>query len=52
MFAGKDELLIFKLWQDEALLSGWKQQLDRDTETLKSQSNIVSIRSVSCQDLL
>ncbi|GJW20825.1 ATPase [Tanacetum coccineum] len=30
--------------QDEALLSDWKQQLDRDTETLKSQSNIVSIR--------
>nr|XP_043637759.1 uncharacterized protein LOC122608730 isoform X2 [Erigeron canadensis] len=32
--------------QDEALLSEWKQQLDRDTETLKSQSNIVSIRAV------
>ncbi|KAI3741802.1 hypothetical protein L1987_59480 [Smallanthus sonchifolius] len=29
--------------QDEALLSDWKQLLDRDTETLKSQSNIVSI---------
>nr|GEU69604.1 ATPase, AAA-type, core [Tanacetum cinerariifolium] len=32
--------------QDEALLSDWKQQIDRDTETLKSQSNIVSIRKV------
>ncbi|PWA52651.1 ATPase, AAA-type, core [Artemisia annua] len=32
--------------QDEALLSDWKQQLERDTETLKSQSNIVSIRKV------
>ncbi|KAL8232797.1 hypothetical protein R6Q57_002575 [Mikania cordata] len=32
--------------QDELLLSDWKQQLDRDTETLKSQSNIVSIRAV------
>ncbi|KAL4558852.1 hypothetical protein LXL04_037056 [Taraxacum kok-saghyz] len=32
--------------QDELLLSDWKQQLDRDIETLKSQSNIVSIRSV------
>lgn len=33
--------------QDELLLSDWKQQLDRDIETLKSQSNIVSIRAVS-----
>ncbi|XP_024981027.1 uncharacterized protein LOC112517888 isoform X1 [Cynara cardunculus var. scolymus] len=32
--------------QDELLLSDWKQQLDRDIETLKSQSNIISIRSV------
>ncbi|KAJ9543045.1 hypothetical protein OSB04_022752 [Centaurea solstitialis] len=32
--------------QDELLLSDWKQQLDRDIETLKSQSNIVSIRAV------
>lgn len=36
-----------KLWQDENLLSDWKLQLDRDAETLKSQSNIISIRSVS-----
>ncbi|KAL0283892.1 UNVERIFIED_CONTAM: hypothetical protein Sradi_7214000, partial [Sesamum radiatum] len=32
--------------QDEAVLVDWKQKLDRDTETLKSQSNIGSIRSV------
>ncbi|KAL0284925.1 UNVERIFIED_CONTAM: hypothetical protein Sradi_7186300, partial [Sesamum radiatum] len=31
--------------QDEAVLVDWKQKLDRDTETLKSQSNIGSIRS-------
>ncbi|KAL3531455.1 hypothetical protein ACH5RR_010777 [Cinchona calisaya] len=43
--------------QDEALLADWKQQLDRDIETLKSQSNIVSIRTVltrigiECPDL-
>lgn len=38
---------ILELWQDENLLSDWKLQLDRDVETLKSQSNIISIRSVS-----
>ncbi|KAL3517453.1 hypothetical protein ACH5RR_020042 [Cinchona calisaya] len=32
--------------QDEEMLSDWKQQLDHDIETLKSQSNIVSIRTV------
>lgn len=32
--------------QDENLLLEWKQKLERDTETLKAQSNIVSIRSV------
>ncbi|PSS14671.1 Spastin like [Actinidia chinensis var. chinensis] len=43
--------------QDENLLLDWKLQLDRDIETLKSQSNIVSIRSVlnrngvECPDL-
>ncbi|KAI3749241.1 hypothetical protein L2E82_19848 [Cichorium intybus] len=43
--------------QDELLLSDWKQQLDRDIETLKSQSNIISIRAVlsrvglDCSDL-
>ncbi|KAJ8769881.1 hypothetical protein K2173_008963 [Erythroxylum novogranatense] len=30
--------------QDEALLLGLKQQLERDVETLKAQANIVSIR--------
>ncbi|XP_043719812.1 uncharacterized protein LOC122667554 [Telopea speciosissima] len=43
--------------QDEALLLDWKQKLDRDVETLKAQSNIVSIHSVlnrnrlKCPDL-
>ncbi|MCD9639952.1 hypothetical protein HAX54_024949 [Datura stramonium] len=43
--------------QDETLLSDWKQQLDRDMETMKSQSNIASIRNVlnririNCVDL-
>ncbi|KAL6978406.1 hypothetical protein U1Q18_020073 [Sarracenia purpurea var. burkii] len=43
--------------QEEDLLSDWKLQLDRDIETLKSQSNIISIRSVlnrnglECPDL-
>ncbi|GFQ05709.1 ATPase family aaa domain-containing protein 1 [Phtheirospermum japonicum] len=32
--------------QDETELVDWKQQLDRDVETMKSQSNICSIRSV------
>jgi hypothetical protein len=34
-------------FQDEALLTSWKQQLDRDVETLKAKSNIGSIRAVS-----
>ncbi|PON96572.1 Spastin [Trema orientale] len=38
--------VVIQLPQDEALLSDWKQQLERDVETLKAQSNIVSIRSV------
>ncbi|XP_073140269.1 uncharacterized protein [Henckelia pumila] len=43
--------------QDENVLSDWKQHLDRDIETMKSQSNIASIDSVlnrvglSCPDL-
>ncbi|XP_016464729.1 uncharacterized protein LOC107787644 isoform X1 [Nicotiana tabacum] len=43
--------------QDETLLSDWKQQLDRDMETMKSQANIASIRNVlnririDCPDL-
>ncbi|KAG9444556.1 hypothetical protein H6P81_015896 [Aristolochia fimbriata] len=35
-----------QLPQDEALLSDWKQQLDRDVETLKAKSNILNIRAV------
>ncbi|KAM7501228.1 hypothetical protein LguiB_000132 [Lonicera macranthoides] len=38
--------ITIQMPQDEVLLSDWKQQLDRDVETLKSQANIVSIRSV------
>ncbi|KAH0634992.1 uncharacterized protein LOC125870266 isoform X1 [Solanum stenotomum] len=43
--------------QDETLLSDWKQKLDRDMESMKSQSNIASIRNVlnrikiNCDDL-
>ncbi|KAM1395622.1 hypothetical protein FF1_031386 [Malus domestica] len=49
--------VTIQLPQDEALLSDWKQQLERDGETLKAQSNIVTIRSVlnrvavDCPDL-
>uniref|UniRef100_A0A2P2MTQ0 AAA+ ATPase domain-containing protein n=2 Tax=Rhizophora mucronata TaxID=61149 RepID=A0A2P2MTQ0_RHIMU len=32
--------------QEETLLLDWKQQLERDIETLKAQANIVNIRSV------
>lgn len=38
--------VTIQLPQDEALLLDWKQQLERDIETLKAQSNIISIRSV------
>ncbi|XWS46676.1 hypothetical protein CRYUN_Cryun14cG0088200 [Craigia yunnanensis] len=38
--------VTIQLPQDEALLLDWKQQLEHDIETLKAQSNIVSIRSV------
>lgn len=37
--------------QDEVQLLDWKQQLDRDVETLKAKSNICNIRSVSCNCL-
>ncbi|TKY52533.1 ATPase family AAA domain-containing protein 1 [Spatholobus suberectus] len=49
--------VTIQLPQDEALLSEWKQQLDRDIETMKAQSNVVSIRIVlnriglDCPDL-
>ncbi|KAL3849768.1 hypothetical protein ACJIZ3_011650 [Penstemon smallii] len=43
--------------QDETVLLDWKQQMDRDIETMKSQSNTCSIRSIlnrnclDCPDL-
>ncbi|CAN4098235.1 unnamed protein product [Withania somnifera] len=49
--------VTIQLPQDEALLAEWKQQLERDIETLKSQSNIVSFHNVlnrigiDCPDL-
>ncbi|GKV04899.1 hypothetical protein SLEP1_g16992 [Rubroshorea leprosula] len=49
--------VAIQLPQDEVLLSDWKQHLERDMETLKAQSNVVSIRSVlnrnglDCPDL-
>jgi len=36
-----------KLLQDEGLLSDWKKQLERDIETMKAQSNIGGVRTVS-----
>ncbi|CAM0874128.1 unnamed protein product [Alopecurus aequalis] len=49
--------ISIQLPQDEALLTSWKQQLDRDVETLKAKSNISSIRTflsrsaIECNDL-
>ncbi|CAI0424844.1 unnamed protein product [Linum tenue] len=49
--------VTIQLPQEEALLLDWKQQLDRDIETLKAQANIITIRSVlarvglQCPDL-
>ncbi|XP_073223746.1 uncharacterized protein [Cicer arietinum] len=49
--------VTIQLPQDETLLSDWKQQLDRDIETMKAHANVVSIRSVlnriglDCSDL-
>ncbi|XP_038972217.1 uncharacterized protein LOC103715088 [Phoenix dactylifera] len=49
--------LSIQLPQDEAQLLDWKEQLDRDVETLKAKSNILSIRSflsrngLDCNDL-
>ncbi|CAN6373382.1 unnamed protein product [Urochloa humidicola] len=49
--------ISIQLPQDEALLTDWKQQLDRDVETLKAKSNVGSIRSflnrngIECNDL-
>ncbi|WCJ21355.1 P-loop containing nucleoside triphosphate hydrolases superfamily protein [Euphorbia peplus] len=38
--------VTIQLPQDEVVLLEWKQQLERDIETMKAQANIVSIRSV------
>ncbi|XP_031475405.1 uncharacterized protein LOC116247374 isoform X2 [Nymphaea colorata] len=49
--------ITIQLPQDEALLVDWKQQLDRDVETLKAKGNLVHICSVltrnnlECNDL-
>ncbi|XP_066337616.1 uncharacterized protein [Miscanthus floridulus] len=49
--------ILIQLPQDEALLTDWKQQLDRDVETLKAKSNLGSIRmflsrnGIECNDL-
>jgi SpoVK/Ycf46/Vps4 family AAA+-type ATPase len=49
--------ISIQLPQDEALLTDWKQQLDRDVETLKAKSNLGSIRTflnrigMECNDL-
>ncbi|KAL4383877.1 hypothetical protein GQ457_15G021800 [Hibiscus cannabinus] len=42
--------VTIQLPQDEALLLDWKQQMKRDIETLKTQSNIVNIRAVLHQN--
>ncbi|XP_020099700.1 uncharacterized protein LOC109718093 isoform X2 [Ananas comosus] len=49
--------ISIQLPQDEVQLLDWKQQLDRDVETLKAKSNICNIRSflnrigMDCNDL-
>ncbi|CDY18018.1 BnaC03g30900D [Brassica napus] len=44
--------ISIQLPQDEALLSDWKEKLDRDTELLKVQANITSILSVLTKNRL
>ncbi|KAJ0235702.1 AAA-type ATPase family protein [Hirschfeldia incana] len=49
--------VAIQLPEDEALLMEWKEKLERDTEILKAQANITSIRAVlsksrlGCPDL-
>ncbi|ESW27532.1 hypothetical protein PHAVU_003G210300 [Phaseolus vulgaris] len=38
--------IIIHMPQDEALLASWKQQLDRDVETLKIKGNLHHLRAV------
>ncbi|WZZ11835.1 hypothetical protein YC2023_104924 [Brassica napus] len=44
--------VAIQLPQDEALLSDWKEKLDRDTELLKVQANITSILGVLTKNRL
>ncbi|KAG5094381.1 hypothetical protein JHK84_049969 [Glycine max] len=44
--------VTIQLPQDEALLSDWKQQLERDIETMKVQSNIVSVCTIDRASML
>ncbi|KAJ4905431.1 AAA-type ATPase family protein [Raphanus sativus] len=44
--------VAIQLPQDEALLSDWKEKLDRDTELLKVQANISSILAVLTKNRL
>ncbi|XP_010542857.1 PREDICTED: uncharacterized protein LOC104815931 isoform X1 [Tarenaya hassleriana] len=44
--------VAIQLPQDEALLLEWKEKLERDTEILKSQANITSIRVVLSRNRL
>ncbi|WOL18573.1 hypothetical protein Cni_G27370 [Canna indica] len=49
--------VMIQLPQDETQLTEWKQQLDRDVETLKAKSNLLSTRTflnrcgLGCNDL-
>ncbi|KAL5713026.1 hypothetical protein ACHQM5_015143 [Ranunculus cassubicifolius] len=49
--------VTIQLPQDEALMRDWKQQLDRDVETLKAKSNLTCLRTIlnrsglECADL-
>ncbi|KAF3330268.1 Spastin [Carex littledalei] len=49
--------ITIQLPQDEAQLTDWKQQLDRDVETLKAKANVGNIRAflnrcgMDCNDL-
>ncbi|XLT28332.1 hypothetical protein HN873_059624, partial [Arachis hypogaea] len=39
------EEYVTSFWVDETLLSDWKQQLEHEVETMKAQSNVVSIHT-------
>ncbi|ESQ36643.1 hypothetical protein EUTSA_v10006579mg [Eutrema salsugineum] len=44
--------VAIQLPEDEALLLDWKEKLERDTEILKAQANITSIRAVLSKNRL